>query len=309
LKPEKDDGVLYSSYVLPADAVIPRLEDDMGAAMKLDLNDGFGTTIPLHSAFVAGMDVQYWDFGTVAALAAKPMWIFRRQGDDSAQDIGHPNLIDSIPGDTPYTPLRQIYTVYVTATYNGERITTLRALDDAVDQGIVMSPQPRPNFVNCAVAASTTTMEAGGGADPIKPDATYYRGKIVYQFCPGGFVDGVGAFSLKDGNVTAGNAYLVRRTNEGQPLDEMLFKQDLNGDGDMVDTNTIFDSNVRDMTYVSVWHSLDVVVPDTYMFGDAKAESDLFTKQSGQLIGKPGKVLSYKDSGVFLDRPILPVTP
>jgi hypothetical protein len=310
LKPEQDNGLLYSSYVLPADAGIPRLEDDMAAGKKLAANSGFsGLTIPLRTGFVAGNEVHYWDLGVAPSLSAKPMWIFRRHGDQSADEIGHPNLVDSIPGDTAYTPLRQLYVVFVTAAYNGERITSLRALEDAVELKLVEAPAPQDRFVNCVGVLSTMQLQAGGDMDPLTPDATYYRGETVYQFCIGGFEPGVGAFTLKDGIVTAGNAYLVRRTNEAQPIDEALFKTDLNGDGDMVDTNTVFDSNVRDMSYVSVWHSLDVVVPADYKFGDAKAESDLFDKVSGQLIGKAAKVLQYKDNGTFLNRPIQPVTP
>jgi hypothetical protein len=309
LKPETDDGMLYSSYVLSAGAKVPRLEDDMGAGKKLDANDGLnGTTVPLHTGYVAGKEVQYWDLGTVAALAAKPMWIFRRKGDQASEEVGHFNLIDSIPGDTPYTPLRQLYVVYVTPAYDGQVITSLRALEDAVDLKLVEAPVPQTHFVNCVVTLSTMQRQVGG--DMVGPGPAYYRGKIVYQFCIGGFESGVGALTLnKDGTVTPGNAYMVRRQNEGQPLDEALFKMDFNADEDMLDSNVIYDSNVRDMTYTSVWRSLDVLVPSDYKFGDAKAESDLFTKMSGQLVGKPDKVITYKDNMVFLNRPIQPEAP
>jgi hypothetical protein len=309
LKPETNDGMLYSSYVLSAGAKVPRLEDDVGAGKKLDANDGFnGTTIPLRSGFVAGKEVQYWDLGQVAALAAKPMWIFRRKNDQASEEVGHLNVIDSIPGDTPYTPLRQLYVVYVTPAYEGQIITSLRALEDAVELKLVEAPVPEMHFVNCVVTLST--MQRQVGTELVPPEPAYYRGKIVYQYCIGGFESGVGALPLnKDSTVTPGNAHMVRRQNEGQPLDEALFKMDLNGDADMVDSNVLFDSNVRDMTYTSVWRSIDVQVPPDYKFGDAKAESDLFDKVSGQLIGKPGKVVTYKDNLVFLNRPIQPETP
>jgi hypothetical protein len=312
LEPQKDDGMLYSSYVLSAGAKVPRLEDDMGAGKKLDANDGFsGSLIPLRTGYVAGKEAKYWDLGQVAALAAKPMWIFRRQGDGSSEEIGHPSLIDSIPGDTPYTPLRQLYVVLVTDAYHGQVITSERALEDAIDLKIVEAPVPQDHFVNCVVTLSTMQRQVGPDmTDVVSPEPAYYRGKIVYQFCIGGFENGVGALPLNmDGTVTAGNAYLVRRVNEGAPLDEATFKADFNADEDMLDSNTVFDSNVRDMKYTSVWKSIDVQVPAEYNFGDAKAESDLFTKMSGQLIGKSGKVVQFKDNLVFLNRPIQPETP
>jgi hypothetical protein len=305
------EGALYSSYVLPAGTEVPQLDDDMGAMKKLDQNDGLGSMIPLRSAFVAGRNVQYWDFGTVAALSVKPMWVFRRRNDVGTGDpkeIGHPDLIDSIPGDTPYTPLRQIFVVFVTDLFRDERITSLRALDDAVELGIVEAPQAADYFVNCVVTLGTVQLQTTDDGTTTGPAAAYYRGRIVRQFCPGGLVAKVGAFALgKDGSFSPGNAYLLRRENETQPLDETLFKSDLNGDGDKLDTNVIFEASVNEDAYTSIWRSIDVVVPRDYKFGAAKAESDLFDEADGMMMGK-STVVQYRDNGVFLNRPIKQVT-
>jgi hypothetical protein len=301
------DSHLYSSYVLPADASVPKLDDDKNAAKKLDANDGVGATIPLRSAFYAGRDVQYWDFGPVAALSVKPMWVFRRKAElDSGapEEFGHPDLIDSIPGDTAYTPLRQIYVVFVTPSYRGEHITSLRALEDAVELGIVEAPQPAAFFVNCSVVVATVQMQVDGDT-AMGPQPAFYRGLQVMQFCPGGLVATVGAFSLNkdDGTFSVGNAFVVRRADEVQPLDEVVQKRDLNGDGDMIDTNVIFDATVNDPTYSSIWHAFDVVVPRSYEFGDAKAEADLFDKSGGTRTAKEN-VVQYMDTGVLYNRPI-----
>jgi hypothetical protein len=306
LKPASETGELYSSYVLPPNAHVRLLEDEPGAAKKLDANDGLGMTIPLRSAFVGGSEVQYWDFGPITAISVKPMWIFRSRGADMALEVDHPNLIDSIPGDTPYTPLRQLFLTFVTDAYRGERITSLRALEDAVEMGLLEAPQPQDVFVNCVVALSTVQRQISKEGAMDGPQPAYYRGRVVNQFCVGGFVANVGAFQLKDGSFTPGNAFLLRRENETQPLDEALLKADLNADGDMLDTNTVYDSkpDPNDMTYTSVWKSIDVLVPREYMFGEAKAQSDLFTGKGSNLVGKAGKVVQYRDTGVFLNRPI-----
>jgi hypothetical protein len=311
---EFDDGnQLYSSYVLSPGTVVPLFENDMAAAKKLDANDGQSAMLtPLHSAFVAGNEVQYWDFGTLAATAPKPMWIFRRRGDGEdapAQEVGHPNLIESIPGDTPYTPIRQLYTVFVTNAYHGERITSLRALEDAVEIRLLEAPVAEGHFVNCPVVLSTQQLQTSNDGDVAEPEQAYYHGRVVNQFCIGGFVEMVGAILLKDGAFTPGNAYFPRRINEGQPLDEALLKTKLNDDEDMLDTNTVFDANVGDMNYTSVWKSFDVVVPATFKYGDAKAEADLFVRKGSLLTAKPDKVIQYKDNAVFLNRPIMQVLP
>jgi hypothetical protein len=305
------ETALYSSYILPAGADVPKLEDDLGAAAKLRANAGLGSMIVLRSAFVAGHNVQYWDFGQLTTISVKPMWVFRRRnalGTGDPQEIGHPDLIDSIPGDTPYTPLRQIFVVFVTDLYRNERVTSLRALDDAVELGIMEAPQAADYFVNCIVAPSTVQLQTSDDGTSMGPQSAYYRGKLVKQFCPGGLVAKVGAFAFKDGSFMPGNAYLVRRVDETQPLDEALFKADLDGDGDQLDTNTIYDSNVNEDSYTSVWRSLDVVVARDYKFGTARAESDLFDDTSGMLVAKDA-VLQYRDNGVFLNRPIKQVLP
>jgi hypothetical protein len=307
------DGALYSSYVLPAGTEVPQLDDNDGDAKKLDANDGLGSMIPLRSAFVAGRNVQYWDFGTVAALTVKPMWVFRRRNDVGTGDpkeIGHPDLIDSIPGDTAYTPLRQIYVVFITGLYRDERITSLRALDDAVELGLVEAPQAAMFFENCSVTLGKTQLQTTDDGTTTGPGSAFYRGRVVRQFCPGGLIEKVGAFELnKDGVFSPGNAYVVRRENETQPVDESLFKSDLNGDGDKVDTNVIFDASVNEDGYTSIWRSIDLVVSRDYTFGTVKAESDLFDvdDSSGTMLGK-SVVVQYRDSGVFLNRPIKLVT-
>jgi hypothetical protein len=306
LEPSPQHG-LYSSYVLPADARVPRLEDDPAATKRLDANDGLGMSVTLHSAFVAGSEVQYWDFGQLTSISVKPMYIFRRSADgasDFSRDVGHPDLIDSIPGDTTYTPLRQIFAVYVTDTYKGERMTSLRAIDDAVELGIAASPSPAKFFVNCDVTLSTVQLQAASDGTTMAPGDAYYHGELVKQFCLGGLVSNVGAIALKDdGTFTPGRAYILRRENEAQPLDESVLKLDLNDDGDQIDTNVIFDANVLDDTYTSIWRSYDVVVPRDYKFGTAMSEADLFDKSSGQLVAK-STVIEFRDTGVYLNRPI-----
>jgi hypothetical protein len=139
------------------------------------------------------------------------------------------------------------------------------------------------------------------------PTEVYYRGKSVYQFCVSDLMGNSGLFGTKMGAPVFGNAFLLRRETDASPLDEATLKADLNGDGDMLDTNVVFDSNVGDPGYTSVWKNLDVVVDSSYMFGDAKGQDDLFTKMPWGLQGKDPPVIEYKDTTLIINRPILPV--
>lgn len=306
LDPEAEQGI-YSSYVFPAEYRVPHLEEDAAAAKKLDLNDGLGTSVLLRTGYSDGNEVQYWELGTLTATTLRPMYIFRRPSDESAamQDEAiHPDLIDSIPGDTAYSPLRQIYVVFVSDRYRGERITSVRALEDAAELGLVTSPTPYQLFANCAVTLSTVQIQISeDGRSTVGSDA-YYRGRVVNQFCAGGLVADIGAIKLKENTFTPGNAYLLRRQSELTPLDENTLKQDLNDDGDQLDTNTVFDSEVRSDPgmYTGIWKSFDVSVARTTQLGDIKSESELFDRK-GSALSATAKVVDYRDTGVFLNRP------
>jgi hypothetical protein len=313
LDPPKTDS-LYSSYVLPATAIVPELEADEAAAKKLSLNASLGSFIPLRTGYFNGVEVKYWDFGALPALTLKPMYIFRyhSEGEDGdlIQDETHPNLIDSIPGDMAYTPLRQIFVVdFNTRLYRGERITSIRALEDAVDMGLVSSPKPADFFTNCLVAPSSVQMQVtDDDGQMVGPEITYYRGKIVRQFCVGDLYSKVGAIAQMDGKFKPGSAYSIHRRSDEDVLDETLLDIDLNDDGDLLDTNTIFNDDVGTKTYSGIWKSIEVEVDRNWKLGGAKQESDLF-ERDGDILTAKDKVLEFSDRGVFLNRPIRFLSP
>jgi hypothetical protein len=300
---------LYSSYVLPSTAVVPELEADEAAAKKLSANASLGSFIPLRTGYANGKEVKYWDFGELASLSLKPMYIFRYhiEGEDGTltQDQTHPHLIDSIPGDTAYTPLRQIFVVdFNTRLYRGERITSIRALEDAVELGIVNSPTPADFFANCLVTPSSVQMQVtDDDGQMVGPEITYYRGKVVRQFCVGYPYSKVGAIAHMEGKFKPGIAYSIRRRSDEDVLDETLLDIDLNDDGDLLDTNTIFNDDVGTNSYSGIWNSFEIQVDRTWKLGDAKQESDLF-ERDGDILTAKDKVVDFSDRGVFLNRPI-----
>ena len=308
------EDTLYSSYVLPNGTEIPELEADEAAGKKLSLNAGLGSFIPLRTGYFDGAEVKYWDFGELDSTSIEPMYIFRYQEEEGSAsefvpDSTHPNLIDAIPGDEAYTPLKQIYAVYFNIkTYRGERITSIRALEDAVDMGLVSAPVRSEWFTNCLVVPGTVRMQTTDDGQTDSPVVAYYRGKVVKQFCPGDTLSAIGAIMLTDNRFKPGNAYSVRRKSDAEVLDETLLDADLNEDGDSLDTNTIFSDDVATKTYSGIWNNFEVEVDRTYVLGDAKRESDLFERDGDRLTAKD-RVLDFSDRGVFLNRPIRFVPP
>jgi hypothetical protein len=298
----------YSSYVLAAGVEVRPLERTQSAKMKLDLNDGLtGPLIPLRTGYVAGAEVQYWDLGT-APLTAEPMWVFKRH-DAAGPALTHPPVVDSIPGDTVYSPIRIIFDVYVTALYNGQQFPSLRAIDDGVELGLLEQPVQTETFTNCVVTIKENQLEAGAGIPPHDSTPAFYRGREVNQFCVNDLMGGNGIFPTKMGAPVFGSALLLRRENQPLSLDESLFKSDLNADGDMLDSNAVYDSDVGDMTYTSLWKNLDVVVSSDYVFGHFQALDSMFDKKSWGLSAKDPAVVEYKDTALVINRPLRPVAP
>lgn len=300
----------YSSFIVPEGIEVRALERTMAAKTRLDLNDGLsGPLIPLHTGYAGGHQVSYWDLGQ-SPTSAEPMWIFvRGQGESRMVIAEHPPVVDSIPGDSAYSPIRLIFEVPVTSRYAGQRFPSLRAIEDGVELGLLEQPAAVDSFTNCVVTLQDNQFEAGEGVEPRKTTAAYYRDRTVYQFCVGDVVAQTGLFTARMGAPVFGNAYMLRRENQVPPLDESVFKIDLNEDGDSIDSNVVFDAEPGDAAYTSLWRNLDVVVVADYAFGDIMSQEQMFDEQSWGLEAKDSRVIEYKDTGLVLNRPLLEEAP
>ncbi len=280
--PAASDQVGYSAHVLDEGARVPALADDALLGPKVSANDGVdGPLLLQRTGYANGEEMQYWEIGT-AAPSPKAAWVFRRnEKDGSSREVDHPPLIDSIPGDTSYTPLRLLHVVYVTDAYRGERITSAEALEDAIELGLVEEPIATKSYAVWPVVAPGVQLDRGTDA-PLSASRVYYRGRIAHYLKLGEGQDEVLAhdsgrtFTLGMGPLSTPNVYVLRRQNETRALDEPARKTDLNGDGDMLDTSTVFSASAADEAYSALWKQVEVVVPADYAFRTARAESDLF---------------------------------
>jgi hypothetical protein len=215
--PPPEDGKVPFQFILPPGTVVPSTATDNAILVQIRINDGVVdpnvTTgvhppIPRGTGKVAGnVNVRFWNFGPtpiegiggvfpIAVVA--PLFVFGTFDDAGVvftPSTTHPQLIDSIPGDVRYSPIRRVVNVPFTPLYAGELITSVDALNEAIERGLVgdpvndvmidpVTPTTKSNtFINLPVVLPTATLEVGPLAtDVITPRQVYGGGFLVDVF-------------------------------------------------------------------------------------------------------------------------------
>ena len=171
----------------------------------------------------------------------------------------------------------------MTGAYAGERITSLRALEDAIELGLLEDPAPAKVYVDRPVAPAGTRLPPEATTEPV-----YYRGRIAAQFRIGG--SGERRFAIGMGPLMTPNAYALRRHSDSAALDEALWKADLDGDGDQNDSNLVLSQSADAPGYSALWRSVEVTVADDYAWAAVRAEGDMFERGAAGLHARPGMV-------------------
>lgn len=188
-----------SANVLPRDAKIPSVMTNPDLLNQIILNDSLDTdtlkknnsvivrgTGMTNSAAGDPVTVRFWGFGD-ADRAPTPIYVFGT-GDPMSGFTplpDHPPLVETVPGDVDYEPIHTIFNVKVTSKYAGEKITTVGALSDAIDLGLVEAPVSIKVFVNQPVVRPGLRLEVGMDAS-VPPTPVYARGYQVDSFPLGG---------------------------------------------------------------------------------------------------------------------------
>jgi hypothetical protein len=203
LDPLVKDQPGASANLLPAGTVVPNAVDNLDLKVQLTLNDGLDDSaftankgvVRLGTGVSGGAtNVGFWSFGP-ATQAPSPIYKFFQMTDAGLVPIAHPPLLDALPGDHGYGAIHEINQVVVTDAYNGELITTIDALADAIDLGLVNEPtplilmpgmtMPGKYFVDCPVVLPNTTLDVGNMMTAA-PETMYARGYTVTAFEFGG---------------------------------------------------------------------------------------------------------------------------
>lgn len=210
--PPSDGG---HRFVLPPGSAVPSIADNAELVIQIRLNDGLsdnalamnGGVLTRSTGKAAGATVMYWNFGAVPmagnfAVTAPLYVLVDSDGADGwIPRADHPPIIDTIPGDVFYSPIRRIIYVPVTAAYAGEVITSFDALTEALDLGLVAEPVPAGTWRNMPVVPPDTKLEVGGVEPPVLPTEVYGRGFRVTLFPLGG---DRGTQPLRNGSMPVG---------------------------------------------------------------------------------------------------------
>jgi hypothetical protein len=292
LDPLVSDEPGYSRLVLPAGTKVPSADSDADLNGQIDAYDGVDAPlVDLRSGFADGNEVRYWDFGEANGKAVPGFFLAACDEKGQPKTDGrikrHPLLVDSVPGDRDYSPLRLLQAVCVTEKYDGELITSPSALDDAIDIGIVKEPNEAAIWVNCPVVAKGVSLDVGGSA-PVAPSDVFYRG--VLGHCVD-FAAQEGEFA-RETNPTVANVYELSRRGDAVGL-RVIFSIAPKGEG-----------GVRAKDYTPLWKVVNVTLASDASLEDYTKVSD-FAVFNGKLAEPANeKVLSIKVTDRIVDRPL-----
>ena len=257
LGPQVDDEVIGSGEILPAgsDDEIPLAEDDPEIAAQISDYDDVDGLIPRISAFANGQRTWYWDFGPEPNALAPIFVLQRRTAGGALEAVDHRIVIGAIPGDPGYSGFWVVVNVIVTDRYDGELLTSVTALEEAEELGLVETPVVEPVGVNCPIVARDSLLELGGGVDPLAPDKLFYwESKKVY------FYD-FGLMPILSESVPQATK-LLRLSRVGEPpLSELERGVDITGDGDVFDTNEIIGLRIDQPGATPACEIVNVLVP------------------------------------------------
>jgi hypothetical protein len=198
--PDPDSGYTGPKSVLPPGTPVPSIEENGELLAQIKVYDGLndnalmmaGGVVTRSTGKAGGTTVRFWSFGSALVvdnfLNTAPVYVLA--DDDGAGNLtprtDHPWLIDSIPGDARYAAFRRIIYVPVTAQYAGQLITSIDALNEAVELGLVGEPTPAGTWRNMPVVPPGTKLELGGAAAPMEATKVYGRGYVI-ELLPMGY--------------------------------------------------------------------------------------------------------------------------
>lgn len=209
LEPLADDDPGYSRHVLPPGSGVGSAYEDLQINRKIDMNDGASAPgVALKSGFAAGEPVRYWDFGTGKRSGSSAYGLIRCPGGVVPERPelvgGHPMIVDSIPGESDYAPFRALQWACVSEKYKGELITSIDALNDAIELGLITDPTATPAqwWANQPIVAANVGLTF---PDTVLPASTAYcKGKALLYHS---LEPQEGWFPYAGREVAAGNVY------------------------------------------------------------------------------------------------------
>lgn len=228
--------------------------------------------------YADGEPVWYWNVDGANARFIAPVY---RLVDDAGELVGAP-IIDTIPGDTGYTPWWRIHVVRTTAEYAGERIDSREAIDVAVQAGLLLEPRATNRVVNCPVVdAEAITIDPGRTELEVAP--VWYRGlRATWILFPGETI-----VPTSERSMPIFPVYVLQRIDEALPLYEFITGVDVDGDARLVNSNNVFANGIGGLRYSPLWEAVLVRVSADTPSIDTSTTADLTILRSEQDLWNP----------------------
>jgi hypothetical protein len=283
LDPLVSDTPIPGDTLLPPGTVLPSIDDDPALAAELDEHDGVDGLIPRVSAFADGVQVHVWEVGPAPAFVA-PVYRLVRRTTEGLTGVPHNTLVDTLPGDPGYSPYWAVFDVVVTDRYRGEVIPSVAAIDEAVVRGLVEQPVPGGFAVDCPAVASGVLLEVGGGQPPMPPPRRFnVKGHSVAYF-------DFGVMAVEDAVRVGEVRHYVLRREGGEPLSEPVRNIDLTGDGDVRDSNDVYDRAADEATPAPRCRTVTVAVPTATASIDTSRDEAIADLTRADQLFAPGPV-------------------
>jgi hypothetical protein len=171
-----------------------------------------------------------------------------------------------------------MFEVKVTAAYAGQLLTSSTCLEEAERDGLVEAPKPLGMAVNYPIVAADVRLDTGSGTPLPAADVFYYEHHTVAYFDFGELA------ITRSVELTPSPRYVLRRNGE-EPLSEPIRGVDMDGDGDVVDSNDILPA-----AGTPLCQRVDVVVTPTTASIDTSRDDAVADLTSEPQLFAPGPV-------------------
>jgi hypothetical protein len=294
LEPQTEDQAGYSRNLLPSDATVKSGASDTIISRKIDMGDGvsMGKATP-KSGWAAGRAIRYWDLGVARGTALPAYQLARCDAEGRPLEDGvidHPMLVDAIPGDADYTQFWGIYYACVTPEYRGERVTSLLALNDAYEMGLLTEPKEPLAWKHCPLVSDGVVLEeAPEGLGWTR--TAYYRGYAINYVDFGGQGSVVASMGK---TVSTGNVYEIVKQGSTK-IERVVFA-----------TAAFNEDGTRSEKYTPVWTIVNVTVAAAADVMTFAQESDIATQNMDRTFTKASdSVISVTASMNRVARPVM----
>lgn len=230
LEPLTDDKPGYSRNVLDAGAPVASAYADLQINRKIEINDGLtGPVVPIKTGYAGGEVARYWDLGPAKARTAPAYDLATCENGApiAADPVVHPLIMETIPGDADYSPFRAIsYACVIPSRYTGQQFTSVEALEDGIELGLIEEPRPADIWVNVPIVGRGIDLSFGERNQA--PERGFYKGREVLHHS---FMDQEGPFRTT-APPPAGYVYEIARLGFATTILKVIFSQRfLDGEG------------------------------------------------------------------------------